>query len=845
MVNDMPEINCIDDVCNACQLGKLHRKPFPSNNAARAKDKLELVHTDLCGPMSVPSLSQNTYFIMFIDDLTRMTWVYFLSSKAQTFGVFKRFKAMVENESGCKLKMLRSDNGKEYTSNKFNDFCEEMGIKHQLTVSYTPQQNGVSERKNRTVMEMARCLMAEKKLPKNFWAEAVYTAVYLLNMLPTRAVQGKTPLEAWSGMKPSAKHLKVFGSICYTHVADAKRSKLDDKAEMGIFLGYAANSKGYRVFNLQAKKLIISRDIQVDEDAYWDWENEQIQRSVKSSQLTTSPAATDGQDEVANDIEDEEVESGSPVLKTKSLAEIYEKCNFAVNEPSCFEEASLKVEWNDAMKEELAMINKNGTWQLISRPEDRKVIGVKWVYRTKLNPDGSIHKHKARLVVKGYSQMAGVDYGDTFAPVARHETIRLLVALAAQCGWKIFHLDVKSAFLNGILEEEIYVEQPIGFLVAGHEDKVYKLHKALYGLKQAPRAWYSRIDDHFLQNGFRRSPNEPTLYVKACGNGKKLIVSLYVDDLLVTGDDIQEIDKFKMSMLQVFEMTDLGVMNYFLGMEVHQSNDGIFISQRKYGMDLLRKFKMESCNPVATPLAVNEKLSKADGDAKADVTQFRSLVGSLLYLTATRPDIMFSASLLSRFMHSPSLTHFGVCKRVLRYLKGTIDYGIWYGSGNGRLEGFVDSDWAGSLDDSKSTTGYVFSLGSGVFSWNSKKQEVVAQSSAEAEYVAAAVATNQAIWVRKVLTDLNHVQEEPTVIWCDNMSAISMAKNPVQHGRTKHINVKFHAIREAEKNGEIQLLHCKSEEQQADILTKALAGSQFNVLRSKLGVFKKSFKEEC
>nr|KYP72805.1 Retrovirus-related Pol polyprotein from transposon TNT 1-94 [Cajanus cajan] len=273
MVRDMPMMGIIDDLCDACQLGKMHRKSFSSTNVTRAKEKLELIHTDLCGPMSVPSLSQSKYFLLFIDDLTRMTWVYFLSSKAQTFDVFKKFRAMVESQSGCKIKMLRSDNGKEYTSNEFNAFCEDMGIVHQLTVSYTPEQNGVSERKNRTVMEMARCLIAEKKLPKCFWAEAVYTAVYLLNRLPTRAVQEKTPIEAWNGVKPTAKHLKIFGSICYTHVAVAKRSKLDDKAEMEIFLGYAANSKGYRVYNMRSKQIVISRDIQIDENAYWNWEN--------------------------------------------------------------------------------------------------------------------------------------------------------------------------------------------------------------------------------------------------------------------------------------------------------------------------------------------------------------------------------------------------------------------------------------------------------------------------------------------------------------------------------------------------------------------------------------------
>ena len=318
------------------------------------------------------------------------------------------------------------------------------------------------------------------------------------------------------------------------------RVEMDDKAEMGIFLGYAASSKGYRVYNLKTKQIVISRDIDVDENAYWDWENDEVRRSTKSVER-----APDKQEHTTNEDENQIAESDSPILKSKSLAEVYANCNFVVNEPSSFEEAALLTEWKDAMKEELLAINKNGTWEHTPRPKDNNVIGVKWVYRTKLNPDGSIHKHKARLVVKGYSQMAGIDYGDTFAPVARHETIRLIVALSAQCGWKIFHLDVKSAFLNGIMEEKIYVEQPADFIVAGHEDNVSRLHKALYGLKQAPRAWYNRIDSHFLQNDFRRSQNEPTLYVKDCSNGKRIIVSLYVDDLLITGNYIDEINKFK------------------------------------------------------------------------------------------------------------------------------------------------------------------------------------------------------------------------------------------------------------------------------------------------------------
>ncbi|GKD22444.1 retrovirus-related pol polyprotein from transposon RE1, partial [Tanacetum coccineum] len=323
------------------------------------------------------------------------------------------------------------------------------------------------------------------------------------------------------------------------------------------------------------------------------------------------------------------------------------------------------------------------------------------------------------------------------APVARHDTIKLLIAIAAQRNWKIHHLDVKSAFLNGDLEEEIYVKQPEGFEVIGKEEKVYRLYKALYGLKQAPRTW--------------------------------LIISLYVDDLLVIGSNDHLIKEFKKQMESEFDM--------------------------KYASDMLKKFKMLLCKPVTSPLVYKCKLSKDGGKKLVNPTRFRSIVGSLLYLTISRPDLAFAASFLSRFMGEPSSSHLGAAKRVLRYVKGSLDLRIMLERNKVvKLERYADSDWAGSIDDSKSTSGYIFTLGSGVFCWNSKKQSVAAQSSAEAEYISVAGAVNHAIWIRKLLSDLDLTQEGPTVIFCDNKSVIAIAENPMQHGRTKHINVKYHAI---------------------------------------------------
>jgi hypothetical protein len=607
-----------------------------------------------------------------------------MRNKLDVFQVFKKFKALVEAQSGCKIQVLRSDNGKEYTSKMFDQFCEENGVHHQLTVPYTPQQNGVAERKNRSVMEMARCMLVEKGPPNKFWAEAVYTSVYLQNRLSTKAVKDKTPIEVWSGLKPTAKHLKVFGSLCYIHVPDQKRSKLDNKAEKGIFLGYSSQSKGYRVYNIETGKISVSRDVKIDENAQWNWEEAEpqqqsvllpiVQQNTPTAvpeiqpHVTESSSSNDGPSESSSN-SNSSSSSSSPPRGTRPLNEIYERCYMAIVEPNSYVEVAKHPKWIDAMEEEMKMIQKNQTWELVPRPTDKKVIGVKWIYKAKVNPDGSIYKYKARLVAKGFAQECGVDYFETFAPVARHDTIRLLIALAAQKRWKIHQLDIKSAFLNGELEEDIFVEQPEGFQLSSDPDCVCKLKKALYGLKQAPRAWYGRIDGYLCGSGFKRSESEHTLYVKTDSYSNVLIISLYVDDLLITGNNMKEIESFTHDLEKEFEMTNLGEMKYFLGIEIEQKTDSIFISQQKYTTNILKKFKMLNCKRVDTPLAMNTKLSKEDEDQPTNEKEYRSLVGSLLYLTATRPDLMYAASLLSRFMTNPSQTHFVTAKRALRYIR--------------------------------------------------------------------------------------------------------------------------------------------------------------------------------
>eukprot|EP00253_Pinus_taeda_P029928 PITA_29928 len=384
------------------------------------------------------------------------------------------------------------------------------------------------------------------------------------------------------------------------------------------------------------------------------------------------------------------------------------------------------------------------------------------------------------------------------------ETVRAVLSIAAQNKWKVYQMDVKSAFLNGVLMEEVYIEQPIGYEKKGEEHKVCKLKKALYGLKQAPRAWYSRIDSYLLENGFEKCEGEPTVYIKE-KDGKLLIVVLYVDDVIFTGNDDQLIKNFKSVMKEEFEITDMGFLRYFLGIEIDQNEKGIFISQARYVNQVLSRFNMQECKAAITPTVMGLKLSREDSSKDFDPSLYKSIVGSLMYLTATRPDIMYAVSLISRFMERPKEAHWQAAKRILRYVKGAI-------------------------------------------SWASKKQSIVALSTAEAEYVAATAAACQAVWMRRMLRSLGQEQSKATVIICDNSSAIALSKNSVFHKRTKHIDTRFHYIRELVRNGEIVLEHYRTQEQVADILTKPLDQKSFEFLRKCLGMTEcpsVEFKGEC
>jgi hypothetical protein len=413
-------------------------------------------------------------------------------------------------------------------------------------------------------------------------------------------------------------------------------------------------------------------------------------------------------------------------------------CLLTTEEPATFAEAEKDKAWRAAMLEEMASIEANETWQLTQLPPGHRAIGLKWVYKLKKDSNGEVAKRKARLVAKGYVQRQGVDFEEVFAPVARMESVRVMVALAAHHGWPIHHMDVKTAFLNGDLLEEVYVEQPPGFIVDGKESKVLRLRKALYGLRQAPRAWNTKLDASLHSLGFVRSKAEHAVYRRG-GGEKLLLVGVYVDDLVITGASIEEVKKFKQEMTHLFKMSDLGELSFYLGIAVQQRGGTITLQQTAYAKKLLQRAGMEECNPCSVPMEARLKLSRSGAGNLVDATHYRSIVGGLRYLVHTRPDISYAVGYVSRFMEAPTSEHLAAVKHLLRYVAGTLSYGIVYGRGRGapNLLGFSDADLAGDVDDRKSTTGMIFFLGRSPVSWQSRKQRVVAASSCESEYIAA------------------------------------------------------------------------------------------------------------
>ncbi|GJX94674.1 ribonuclease H-like domain, reverse transcriptase, RNA-dependent DNA polymerase [Tanacetum coccineum] len=833
LVRGIPTIKQTKQICDVCLIGKQNRTPFPKKAKARSTSPLDLVYGDLCGPITPPTPSGKRYIFLIVDDYSRYMWVYFLNTKDQAFDTFKEYKSTVEKELRTTLKMLRTDRGGEFASNEFTQYCKENVIARQLTAPYSPQQNG---------------------------AEAVRHAIYILNSVPTKALEDITPYEAIKQRKPNLENLKVFGCIAYAKVPSQHLTKLDDRSTKMVYLGNEQGSKAYQLFDPITRKICVSRDVKFKEDDIWDWSEyldkhtnhepewtnfriENLEEANKhhdqenqpneedydfpnnnddgyDSPLTGSPTHSEilhtpttrlsqinsqvtpntsthsfyqSDNESTQNMDSPSHFDHTPVRGFKTLDELYantEELHLAEDEPKNYKEASNDQKWIEAMKVELDSINRNFRGRGRGKHKFSHNNNHEKFREEKKDANGNIIKHKARLVAKGYIQEHGIDFEE------------------------VHHLDIKSAFLHGELKEEVYVTQPEGFTKKGNDGKVYRLIKALYGLRQAPRAWNINIDNTLKSLDFKKCALEQAIYTKA-SKDSLLLVGVYVDDLIITGTPKKEIDKFKAQMEEKFEMSDLGLLAYYLGIEVTQNNGDILIKQTAYANKILKEAGMLESNETVIPIDPGTRLTKNTEGTLVNSTKYRSLIGCLRYLLHTRPDLSYSVRLLSR----------------------TKDYGITYKHNGGNIiQGFSDSSYGVNTQEGKGTTGIIFYYGNSPISWSTQKQATVALSSCESEFIAATATTTQALWLKRLLSRLTHSEEEKITIMVDNKSAIQLMKNPVFHGRSKHIDTKYHFIRECVERDDIQVEFVSGEYQKADILTKALPKIKFLTMRQLIGL---------
>ena len=935
----------------------MQRTPLPKSSSRKAKI-LDLVHSDLWGPAPIMSLGGKFYFISFTDDSSRYSWICYLRKKSDAFQNFKVWHKEVERQTGRKLRVFRSDNGGEYITLEWELYMKEHGIVHQKSTPRTPEQNGVSERLNLTIMDRVRTILIESRLPLSLWAEAVEYSVYTKNRSPTAILVGKTPYEAFWGDKPDIGNLRVFGSQCYVHNDSPTRRKLDARAFPAIFIGYSTPSKAWRYYIPSRRKAGTSRNIVFDERVRSSVMHHNIEGELAATKTSTchdilvpnsasqsnvddddiiptpatssqaveppssthkptsstsppSPPPTPSSPNKPPPVQPSEPPAPVPKLKrrTRGPAKVYEKSRsshrlMVKNEPppkttetaessdgpepldktsddeddeaqvrdelelgettdtsaflatgedpESYEEAINSVdrdEWQSAMQAEMESIVSVGTFELVPPPRDRKPIGCKWVYRVKRTSSGEISRYKARLVAQGFAQKPGIDFTETFAPVAKTDSIRLLLAFAAANNFEIHQVDVKSAFLNGKLEETIYMCQPKGFVAKGKEDWVWQLCQTLYGLRQSGRVWYQKLRDALLELGFKPSAADPCVFIRSL-DGNLSIIFTHVDDLGLICNSVNQVVWLKGELAKYFPISDLGEVHHLLGIKVTRDRDKrtITLSQEQYILNLLRKFGLENVNPVKTPLDTSVRLSKNMPSAKTASNNqdqreyedfpYQSIVGSLMHAAVmTRPDIAHAVQQVAQFMSDPQPAHCAAVKRIIRYLRGSANYRLTYGpSSDSKVIAYCDADFANDPDTRKSISGFAFMFNGGCFAWSSKKQTTVSLSTAEAEYISAVHAAKTIVWLRTLLWELELIDNQPIDLRIDNQSAIALIDlDGSVNERSKHIEVRYHWIRDAVRKGLISPSHIPSELNISDILTKPLVKATHTRLVGLLG----------
>ena len=884
--------------CESCVYAKATRKSVPSvREGERASEFGGEVHSDLWGKSPVESKGGKLYYVTFIDDKTRLTHLYFLKTKDETAAAYKKYEAWVETQMKKKVRILNTDREGEYQGKDFVAYLKSKGTVQKLNVHDTPQQAGVAERRNRTVVERVRALLHASGLPKNLWAEAARHVVWLLNRTTTRAVEGMTPYEAAFGKKPDLSGVREWGEKVFVRIEGG--TKLGGRVREGRWLGVDEQSKGVRIYWPDSKSITVERNVYFDDASVSRNEGEHEDTVVTKNDLPDTPKIVEVPD-IQPEPEDDHSEAENPTtrvrkptqrvqdllegkatwsnrskaqkvfpgvqLPTSNDADAVDWATNAIDEyalaaettssealePQSLSEAKSRPDWKlweKAIEEELETLRVAGTWKLVNAPEGVNVVGSKWVFRAKKDAAGNVVRYKARLVAQGFSQVPGVDYFDTYAPVARLASIRTVLAFAAAEDLETGQIDIKGAYLNGELTEDeiIYMKQPPGYAVKGPDGKILtaRLHKSLYGLKQAGRRWYQKLVEIMTKLKFLRSEVDSAVFYRRDETLKLLIIILvHVDDCSIAGRPKAIIQKFKIEIQKYVQITDLGDLHWILGIEVRRVREDkrIMLSQRSYIDSILRRYGFDDAKPVSTPMDTNIRLTSAQSPttteefAKMRNIPYHEAVGSLMYASlGTRPDITFAVQTVSRFSSKPGIAHWEAVRRIFRYLKGTRELWLSYGSRVRELEGYADAD--GSMaEDRKAISGYAFLVNGGAVSWSAKRQEIISLSTTESEYVAAVHAAKEALWLRSLISSLFGIDIPTTTLFSDNQSAIALTKEHQYHARTKHIDVRFHFLRWIVEEGRLRLIYCPTDDMVADVFTKALPSAKVKHFAAELGL---------
>nr|GEY55327.1 hypothetical protein [Tanacetum cinerariifolium] len=754
IVTGLPKLKYVkDQLCSSCELSKVKRSSFKSKVVPSSKGRLNLLYIDLCGPMRAASISGKKYILVIVDDYSRYTWTLFLRSKDETQEVLKDFLTMIQRNLQAPVITVHTDRGTEFLYKTLNAFFQEEGIEHQTSTARTPKQNGVVERQNRTLVEAARTMLSASQLPLFFWAEVIVAACYTQNRSIIIPTHEKTPYHIINDRKPSMKHLYIFCCICYITRYGKNLDKIMEKRDQCILVGYSTQSKGYRVYNKRTRMIVESIHIRFDEI-----------KEVSETSVANNTSGLVPQRQKASDYDNpdpvpqrQDVYSSADAYVPSQqeldmlFGPLYDEF-FNAEEGEHIPDHEFTNPFCDSTQE-VAESSSHNIEQVHGNPsrpvQTRRQLAPdpEMCMYALTDEDQTVIRNKARLVAKGYAQEEGIDFEESFAPVARLEAVRIFIAYATHKSFPIYQMDVKTSFLNGPLKEEVYVAQLDGFVDPDHPEKVYRLRKALYGLKQAPRAWYDELSKFLISKGFTK------------------------------------------------------------GLQIHQSPRGIFINQAKYTLEILHKHGMDKGQSIGTPMATKPKL---DGDLSGnpvDQTNYHSKIGSLMYLTSSRPDIV-----------------------------GTVHMGLWYPKDSSfKLTAFSDADHAGCIDTRKSTSRGIQFLGDKLVNWTSKKPNCTAMSSAEAEYVALSASCAQVMWMRTQLQDYGFNYNK-IPLYCDSQSAIAISCNPIQHSRTKHIHTRYHFIKKQVENGIIELYFVRTEYQLAVIFTKALSEDRFKYLIRRIGM---------